>query len=75
MLLYLSATVLISTCAGSVSKPSIRLFQVDEEDRRVVKLVSSEGDSEQILENVRAARLECMAAYPVQWIYSGNGVQ
>ena len=69
----LVAISLVTISNATVARPTIHLFEASE-DRRVVKLISSETDSEHVLESVRALKLECTASYPVQWIYSGNGV-
>lgn len=55
--------------------PIIKQFEVDEYNNvvRPYDRVDKQR-SEIIVENLEHLRLECYANYPVQWIYTGNGV-
>jgi len=55
--------------------PVIKVYEVDERNNevRLYDRVDNQH-SEAIIENLEHIRLECHAYYPVQWIYTGNGI-
>jgi len=55
--------------------PILKQFEVDE-NNNVIRSYDREGNqrSEIIAEKIKYLRLECHANYPVQWIYTGNGI-
>lgn len=62
---------------GEVSSktPVLKQFEVDQYNNviRPYERVDNKR-SEMIVEDVKNLRLECHADYPVQWIYTGNGI-
>lgn len=56
--------------------PVLKVYEVDESNN-VVGLYDriDEQRSEAIIDKLDHLRLECHAYYPVQWIYTGNGVR
>ena len=55
------------------SPPTARLFQTDA-DNKILKVLSVDPNSEFVAEGITSLRIECNADYPVQIVYSGNGV-
>jgi len=73
--------VAITLLSGDVASaqtpvpPVIKVFEVDEYNNVIGPYEGvDEKRSEIIAEKVNHLRLECHASYPVQWIYTGNGV-
>lgn len=60
----------------SSQPPIVKKFVVDpyNKELRPFGRVDSNPRSQIIAENFQYLRLECHADYPVQWIYTGNGV-
>jgi hypothetical protein len=55
--------------------PVIKLFEVDESNTVIREYDRVDiTRSEAIVERIDHLRIECQASYPVQWIYTGNGV-
>lgn len=55
--------------------PIIKQFEVDEHNNVIRPYeIRDEYRSQIIVEKLGNLRLECHADYPVQWIYTGNGV-
>lgn len=61
--------------ASDVPSPILKQFEVDE-NNNVIRSYDrvDQKRSEIIAEKLDYLRLECHANYPVQWIYTGNGV-
>lgn len=68
-------TVLTFAGDSPSQSPTIKQFEVDEYNN-VIKAFDGvdKQRSEIIADNLEYLRLECYANYPVQWIYTGNGV-
>ncbi|KAJ6634782.1 hypothetical protein Bhyg_13361 [Pseudolycoriella hygida] len=67
--------IVVPIFAEDLSSPIIKLFEVDEYNKviRPYERVNKRR-SEIITEDIKQLRLECYANYPVQWIYTGNGI-
>ena len=72
-IIYLGSLIDHGTARSSTPPPAIRLYEVTP-DGKEAKLLTGDPDSEISLELGKEYRLECTAAYPVQWVYIGNGV-
>ena len=72
-LVYLGSLIDHGTAKQSMTPPAIRLYEVTP-DGKEAKLLTGDPDSEISLELGKEYRLECIASYPVQWVYLGNGV-
>ncbi|KAG4071302.1 hypothetical protein HA402_004006 [Bradysia odoriphaga] len=74
----IGTVVAISLLSGDVLSarpPIIKQFEVDEFNNVIKPFEQVDGKrSEIVVEKVNNLRLECHSDYPVQWIYSGNGI-
>lgn len=71
----LVAISLFSRDVQSTQTPVIKAYEVDEYNNVIRPFENvDEKRSEIIAEKVKNLRLECHANYPVQWIYTGNGI-
>lgn len=71
----ITLSVIVGFCSGLTGKDlNIRLYEVDERNS-VRKVLETNPNSDVILDGINRIRLECNAPFPVQWIYTGNGVR
>jgi hypothetical protein len=53
--------------------PIAKIYQV-QSDNRLKPWTRIDSNFETVVENVENLRLDCQANYPIQWIYTGNGI-